>query len=572
MSTTIKRVALVAVAALGLGVISVAPSQAAAQLDSISISASTATQTAGETLTAGSAVVTGTLAAQKGVDTLTVTASIVSGPAYIQPILVLKETTTAVSTGIGSGTSAVSVVPLDTTTVTQATAKFSVYLNAPTVSGTYVVKLTPTGTPNATAVTVAITVAPKVIGWTTAYLAADTTTAAVADGTDVSAAAAANILSVARITVAQGYGSVAGVDTATTAADTKDVVVTVTKGLVSKTNDYTAGAKSVTTAAATAAPTNYYIFSNGDVGASTVSISIGGAAAVTKTVTFKGAAATLSATPTTAAPFWATVGKTTETTTITAKDSAGSTVGLPSGLTVTTSDSSVVTAAISNGVVTFNAKKAGDATVTVTDPATTAAASAVTFPIHVAPVKSVAAPVVSFDKSAYAVGELVTMTISADIADSATATLFSTALVYSAGNIVWSGTAGTGTTHAVVGGKVTYKFYAPAVSGTFTVSATTGASVDLTTAATVTKTVDILNPGVDAATDAANEASAAASDATDAALAAADAADAATAAAQDAVDAVAALSAQVNKLISALKAQITTLTNLVIKIQKKVKA
>ena len=62
------------------------------------------------------------------------------------------------------------------------------------------------------------------------------------------------------------------------------------------------------------------------------------------------------------------------------------------------------------------------------------------------------------------------------------------------------------------------------------------------------------------------------SDATDAALAAADAADAATTKAQEAVDAVATLSAQVSKLITALKAQITTLTNLVIKIQKKVRA
>jgi len=60
--------------------------------------------------------------------------------------------------------------------------------------------------------------------------------------------------------------------------------------------------------------------------------------------------------------------------------------------------------------------------------------------------------------------------------------------------------------------------------------------------------------------------------ATDAANAAAEAADAATAAAQDAADAVAALSAQVASLISGLKAQLTALTNLVIKIQKKVKA
>ena len=75
-----------------------------------------------------------------------------------------------------------------------------------------------------------------------------------------------------------------------------------------------------------------------------------------------------------------------------------------------------------------------------------------------------------------------------------------------------------------------------------------------------------------AAADAAAEATDAANAATDAANAAAEAADAATAAAQDAADAVAALSTSVSEMINALKKQITSLTNLVIKIQKKVKA
>jgi hypothetical protein len=74
------------------------------------------------------------------------------------------------------------------------------------------------------------------------------------------------------------------------------------------------------------------------------------------------------------------------------------------------------------------------------------------------------------------------------------------------------------------------------------------------------------------AADAAAEATDAANAATDAANAAAEAADAATAAAQDAADAVAALSTQVSEMVDALKKQITALTNLVIKIQKKVRA
>jgi hypothetical protein len=75
-----------------------------------------------------------------------------------------------------------------------------------------------------------------------------------------------------------------------------------------------------------------------------------------------------------------------------------------------------------------------------------------------------------------------------------------------------------------------------------------------------------------ATVDAAAEATDAANAATDAANAAAEAADAATAAAQDASDAVATLSAQVSEAIAGLKKQLVSLTNLVIKIQKKVKA
>ena len=90
--------------------------------------------------------------------------------------------------------------------------------------------------------------------------------------------------------------------------------------------------------------------------------------------------------------------------------------------------------------------------------------------------------------------------------------------------------------------------------------------------ATVTLAVDGGTSAAQTASDAAAEATDAANAATDAANAAAEAADAATAAAQDAADAVAALSAQVSTMMASLKAQLTALTNLVIKIQKKVKA
>jgi len=103
-----------------------------------------------------------------------------------------------------------------------------------------------------------------------------------------------------------------------------------------------------------------------------------------------------------------------------------------------------------------------------------------------------------------------------------------------------------------------------AVAGTKGFSGTTSIAVGTGTSSAVSAAND--------AVDAANEATDAANAATDAANAAAEAADAATAAAQDAQAAVAALASQVADLISGIKAQITALTNLVVKIQKKVKA
>jgi trimeric autotransporter adhesin len=124
-----------------------------------------------------------------------------------------------------------------------------------------------------------------------------------------------------------------------------------------------------------------------------------------------------------------------------------------------------------------------------------------------------------------------------------------------------------------VAGQIEEEAATAAVAGT-----TKGTGASLAPAGVAKATVAI-SEGSDpvavssqAAADAAAEATDAANAATDAANAAAEAADAATAAAQDAADAVAALSTQVSEMVSALKKQITALTNLVIKIQKKVNA
>jgi hypothetical protein len=158
--TTFKRVALVTVAALGLGAFAVAPSQAVQQMDSLTISSATATQDTRTTTGTGLATATLAFLGSAGVDTMTVTASLVSGPSgnTVLPVLTVTESTTTNSSATVSGLTLTSV---PTGANKFASAKFTVAMNTPTVVGDYTIKLTPAvtgGTPNATAVTVKITV------------------------------------------------------------------------------------------------------------------------------------------------------------------------------------------------------------------------------------------------------------------------------------------------------------------------------------------------------------------------------------------------------------------------------
>jgi len=195
---------------------------------------------------------------------------------------------------------------------------------------------------------------------------------------------------------------------------------------------------------------------------------------------------------------------------------------------------------------------------------------------------------IAFDKATYAPGEKATVTVSVLDAAGNIVPAQTVANAFTTGGITSNTALGaqsadlTSTSVVVEGatsaalkttaGAQQYTVYMPVSTGAVTLSATGSTGLALAGRVAVSATASVVNTSVDAATDAANEATDAANAATDAALAAADAADAATAAAQDASDAVAALSAQVEKLVASLKAQLTSLTNLVIKIQKKVKA
>ena len=149
-----------------------------------------------------------------------------------------------------------------------------------------------------------------------------------------------------------------------------------------------------------------------------------------------------------------------------------------------------------------------------------------------------------------------------------------------------AGETGTNPVSATLTSPTAYSANAAGYVGSAAIAGVTAGNSTISTTVTITKdtstsTADALlalaqalgtRDQASATIDAAAEATDAANAATDAANAAAEAADAATAAAQDASDAVAALSAQVSEAIAGLKKQLVSLTNLVIKIQKKVKA
>ena len=95
--TTFKRIALVAVAALGLGVLTVAPSQATVSANSLTLSAATSTQLTSETSTASAAVATLAFLNSGAGDTVSVTAYLMSAPAgnTVSPVLQVSDTVTA---------------------------------------------------------------------------------------------------------------------------------------------------------------------------------------------------------------------------------------------------------------------------------------------------------------------------------------------------------------------------------------------------------------------------------------------------------------------------------------------
>ena len=631
--TTFKRVALATVAALGFGLLSVVPTTAAINNDSLTVSSATATQSTIETLTATSPSVTLAFLGTAAGDSISVTAALVSGPAGTTalPYLSLAETS-SVTVGNGAGTSVANpavgrtidpnvaevINPASTSAV--SSAKYNVYLGtsataAPSVAGTYVVRITPAARgagallgSTAQLITFTVSAATQSSALSTAHIARGVTapdaTTDLLNGLNASSAvqtAAANAAANIKVTQLRSNG----------VAASESITATITGAgqIGCETTQAAATAAGRSLICKTSGGVGFInVFGDGTAGVATITLvgTTSGQAYGTKRVLFSG---TTIATLTAKAehPVVSATGTSkTDAVSVVARDSSGNQIYAPT-VFVSSSNTAVLSDTFASGCTWSEADlvsycnvtpvAAGTANITIgnrasavaTTPTTSVVSNAVA--IRVGSVTPATAKL-SFDKTSYAPGEKATLTLT--LLDAA-----GNAVAGSADNSTYANTWATGgissdyafytgsdtltATFARVSettGLQTWTLYMPLQAAELTVKAVPGSifsaayqAANTATTTTITAKATVGNSaGVDAATDAANEATDAANAATDAALAAADAADAATAAAQDASDAVAALSASVSKLISSLRAQITSLTNLVIKIQKKVRA
>jgi hypothetical protein len=511
---------------------------------------------------------------------------------------------------VGQNTSALTLSAQTAAKTTNAT--ITAYLVNPTAAGTYTVTFYVQRSAAGVALGTADT---SVVTWSTVVAAKDTKPAGnstvtvragsiaggtaspfsgTAEGTDSAVVATrSSTRSTADATVWVRLKNAAGT------ADESITAVISGEGFISAST--TRGTLTALTLKNDSAGVPIYVFSNGTAGKATLTMSTPSYSLGTKTFTFNGLVSKLAIATD---PKAQTIGRTTGGYSnsswfyVAATDASGNPVsGLTAASFTVTSSNPLAVASGSVGAdsadiglgeypVTFvtatGATSGAKSTLTISypDPADTTGAKKLTVTQDVTLGGSVNKVTITTDKSSYTPGEQMIVTVTAvdasgnPVADGRSVPTLSS-------NKTLTGLSNVGTTF--VGGKAdsiardtagavtsTYRVFAPASGGEFSIYADYTDAAAASQRATVTATV--ADAAMDAATDAANEATDAANAATDAALAAADAADAATAAAQDASDAVAALSAEVSKMIASLKAQITTLTNLVIKIQKKVRA
>jgi len=532
-------------------------------------------------------------------ETMTLTGTVVSSP-ITNAVTTVSFAATAVTAATTASNATVGAGVVTITAAGRGTAYVTASY-APTVAGTYVIALKSTGGLNAQTVVWTVTVTAKPVlsaAGSTAYIGYDyyndgrnnatrglwAAPDATTDKTGVSCYASPGA-GCARIKLVQGNGSTTSPltsGTAITATVTGPAVVEV-NGEGNTYSPQPKGAYAVETADQNTAYglTKYvYVWSNGVPGVATVTIKAGDLVLSTKSVTFFGNVASI-AVASTKKSISDLAGATTVAT-ITAKDASGVSVPvLAEDFTVSSSTERTAQSVTAAGAIdvpatptaarnvslqiTPTATKTGAKTLTVTHTGSTVAT---TFGATVA-LDATSSLTVTNNMGTTVPGQKITYTVtSKDAGGNPTPDGDHTIEVTTSLLSLSGGPAGSVT---LSGGVGTFDLYAPYTPGVQTVTVKS----DGVSASTTSDIVDLVQP----ATDAAAEATDAANAATDAANAAAEAADAATAAAQDAADAVAALAVQVNEQIAELKAQndalrkqLIALTNLIIKIQKKVKA
>jgi len=372
---------------------------------------------------------------------------------------------------------------------------------------------------------------------------------------------------------------------------------------------YANSSKSETVTLAAGSGVAYFgVYSDGTAGVATITITSGTTTLATESVTFYGAVASLAFTPTLYS-IVDTANGTAQTDTdalvgyITAKDSAGNTVPVAAAALTVSSLSEKTAQAITDAaavdlnadrtlptgavllsglasviVVDPTATKTGTKTITVTHTATSVAIK-VSFVVSLEGATTV---VVTPDKSIYAPGEKITLTVLAKDAGGNVVPDKDNAGAYSISTNTFQN-ATLPTSADFVNGSQTISLFAPnAPVAEFTISTKlvdNGAWVtDLDDTTISTKVAVVADTSAaDAAAEAAVEATDAANQAYEAAVVATETAEAAVAAAEDAkvaadaaTAAVEALATQVSTMIAELKAQLTALAKTVAKILRKV--
>jgi hypothetical protein len=581
--TNFKRIALVAVAALGLGVLSSVPSQATGESWAVAGSAGTATTALSDSTTAGTFTVSFLQrAAEDSVTIVSIKTKSDPGAGSAYPVLQFNDTSLArVDTdnvslnwiGQTPNAQAESITALtstkyfvrafDTATLNQrVSASFKVYLNGTVAAGTYVATVT-VGTDERDAlgaavfktqdvtITVSTPSIKSAIGSSYAYMVTGATgaSAAAVNPIDSTVATTATASTTAKAVIRVNLSN-------STSSANESVTVTTTVGTVG-----TSAVKGRSVILPYSTSTGYvdaFVYSDGTAGTASIVVSTPSITFPAKTVTFYSSTTA----KITAASYASVIGASGIGVYALEYDSLDNSFGAGVDVYAYSSDTSVISSygsactynsTLKAALCTLTGIKDGTANITVRDASTvalsTVASSAV--PVRVS-LAAAATAKITFNKTSYAPGEKATVLVTVyDAAGKvmpagtytnlwASGGVTSTAGITAVtGDLTLASVTTTATPVASASAPVVsldpvaqFVIYAPVSGGSFVLSGKGGASLPTAGQVTGTATATVTDSG---------------------------------AAALAAVTALA-------TTVASLKTLITTLTNLVLKIQKKVKA